>query len=92
VAQVEATFSLSCEKLANSKILARGTGPDDITFPEQVLAVSGTTGTYNVQKASKVFLDKTVDYYEKFQIKWEIRIDDGKCMMRPFNWTKSYDN
>ena len=76
--QVEATFTFACENIAKYKIYAKGIGSDGFDFPVQVLNISGVTGTYDVQKSTKVFTAKTVDYYDKFAIKWQVSFDDEK--------------
>ncbi len=75
-AQVEAEFTFACEKSVEGKVFAKGTAPNGISFPEQSLIISGTTGTYNVQKANKAFAANTVDYFDKFTIKWEVSFDN----------------
>lgn len=77
-AQVSAIFNFACEKIAEYKVFAKGTGPNNIEFEEQALTFTGNKGNYDLKKSNKAFTDKTVDYFEKFEIKWQVKIGDGK--------------
>ena len=81
-AQVSAIFNLAdCD---NQVVRARGVATIvvnkvsmDITFPEMLLTKIGKgKGEYTKGIADKAFTANMVDYFEKFQIKWQVQIGD----------------
>lgn len=81
---VKATFRLSTPGSASgpNPILARGTEPRGISFPEQALKqIDATTLEYPEAAATSAFRN-AVDYYRSFNISWEIS-DDGGVTWRP---------
>ena len=75
-AQVAAVFDFACEKIAENKVFAKGIGPNGIVFDEQSLSFTGKKGNYAMKIAKTAFTANTVDYFAKFQIKWQVKIGD----------------
>ena len=75
-AQVAAIFDFACEKIAENKVFAKGTGPNGIEFEAQSLYFTGKKGNYAMKIAKTAFTANMVDYFAKFQIKWQVKIGD----------------
>ena len=76
-AQAAAVFNFACEKIAENKVFAKGTGSNGIEFEAQSLYFTGTKGNYAMKMATTAFTANMVDYFAKFQIKWQVKIGNN---------------
>ncbi|MEZ5013147.1 MAG: hypothetical protein R2794_02545 [Chitinophagales bacterium] len=74
VVSASADILLDCPG-APASIYVRGTGPDDIAFPAQWIALSGDHLNYPATPSTTAFASGVARYFDAFSIHWEISFD-----------------